>query len=626
MTRYPRWKFFLLLVVLVFCGLYALPNAFPDVPAIQISGSEAGAKLPANMRQRVMAELDKAGIKHGPGEFRKNSLLVRMRSTDAQLHARDLLSKDLGKNYIVALNLAPTTPKWLRDIGASPMNLGLDLRGGVHFLLQVDMHAVIKQRMDAWAGEAKMTLRNANLRYQNVTVDGQKMTVTFDDQTGADAARDVLRSHLPEFTLSEPDNQPRIVLSLKPTELKQIEDYAVNQNRTALSNRVNQLGVSEAVVQRQGADRIVVELPGVQDAAEARRLLGRTATLEFHLVADQYSPQRAETGVAPPGTEIFPYKAQNNRPVLLDKTKIATGNEVTDAKMGFDQRTGQPQVNVSLNSKGARSMQRITSKNIGHPMAVLFVETKTHMKTEIGPDGKRKQVPQSTTERYVINVATIQDTLSSRFRITGLGSPAQASELALMLRAGSLAAPVTIVEERTIGPSLGQANINAGLKSMVLGMVLVLLFMLFWYKLFGLFANIALLGNLVIIVGVMSLVPGATMTLPGIAGIVLTVGMAVDANVLINERIKENLRAGIRPREAIEEGYSRAFITILDSNLTTMIVAVILFAMGSGSVQGFAVTLFIGIVSSMFTAIVGTRALVEMVYGRGGRAPAKLSI
>ncbi|MBD3651819.1 MAG: protein translocase subunit SecD, partial [Alcanivorax sp.] len=401
---------------------------------------------------------------------------------------------------------------------------------------------------------------------------------------------------------------------------------AVDQNRTALNNRVNELGVGNAVVQRQGADRIVVQLPGVQDASQARRILGRTATLEFRLVADQYSSSRASTGIAPPGTEIFPFKSQNDRPVILEKSKIATGDQVTNAQMGFDQQSGTPQVNVELDSTGARSMQRVTSKNVGNPMSVLFIETKTVMKTVEGEDGERRQVPESTTDQYVINVATIQDTLGSRFRITGLDSPAEASELALLLRAGSLAAPVTIVEERTIGPSLGQENIEAGLKSMALGMALVLLFMVIWYKVFGLFANVALLGNLVIIVGVMSLIPGATLTLPGIAGIVLTVGMAVDANVLIYERIREELRNGRRPREAIEEGYGRAFTTILDANITTMIVAVILFSAGTGSVQGFAVTLFIGILSSMFTAIIGTRALVEMTYGRGARAPAKLSI
>lgn len=626
MTRYPRWKFFLLLAVLLACGLYALPNAFPDVPAIQISADDAGEEVPASVRQRVLDSLDQAGLSHGEGETVNTSWMVRLDSTDAQLRAKEMLTEQLGDDYVVALNLAPTTPQWLRSVGASPMNLGLDLRGGVHFLLQVDMETVIRQRMDAWSGQAKMALRDEGIRYRDVAIENRTLVATFDDQVAADAARSPLRTALPEFTLSQASEQPRLTLTLNASTLEELQDYAVEQNRTALNNRVNELGVAEAVVQRQGADRIVVQLPGVQDAAQARRILGRTATLEFRLVADQYSSQRAATGIAPPGTEIFPFKDQGDRPVILEKSKIATGDQVTNARMGFDQQSGQPQVNVELDSTGARSMQRITAKNVGNPMAVLFIETKTDMKTVEGEDGERRQVPQSTTERYVINVATIQDTLGSRFRITGLDSPAEASELALLLRAGSLAAPVTIVEERTVGPSLGRENIEAGLKSMALGMALVLVFMLVWYKVFGIFANIALLGNLVIIVGVMSLIPGATLTLPGIAGIVLTVGMAVDANVLIYERIREELRRGRRPREAIDEGYNRAFTTILDANITTLIVAVILFSAGTGSVQGFAVTLFIGILSSMFTAIVGTRALVEMTYGRGARAPAKLSI
>ena len=626
MTRYPRWKFFLLLAVLLGCGLYALPNLYPDVPAIQISANDAGGQVPVPVRDRVLGALDDAGIEHGEGETINNSWMVRLESTDAQLRARERISSLLGEEYVVALNLAPTTPDWLRAVGASPMNLGLDLRGGVHFLLQVDMATVIEQRMDAWSGQAKLTLRNEGIRYRSVDIEGQKLVITLDDQVAADAARAPLRSALPEFTLDQSEERPRLTLTLNQTTLDELQDYAVDQNRTALNNRVNELGVGNAVVQRQGADRIVVQLPGVQDASQARRILGRTATLEFRLVADQYSSSRASTGIAPPGTEIFPFKSQNDRPVILEKSKIATGDQVTNAQMGFDQQSGTPQVNVELDSTGARSMQRVTSKNVGNPMSVLFIETKTVMKTVEDEDGERRQVPESTTDQYVINVATIQDTLGSRFRITGLDSPAEASELALLLRAGSLAAPVTIVEERTIGPSLGQENIEAGLKSMALGMALVLLFMVIWYKVFGLFANVALLGNLVIIVGVMSLIPGATLTLPGIAGIVLTVGMAVDANVLIYERIREELRNGRRPREAIEEGYGRAFTTILDANITTMIVAVILFSAGTGSVQGFAVTLFIGILSSMFTAIIGTRALVEMTYGRGARAPAKLSI
>lgn len=626
MTRYPRWKFFLLLAVLLGCGLYALPNLYPDVPAIQISANDAGGQVPVPVRDRVLGALDDAGIEHGEGETINNSWMVRLESTDAQLRARERISSMLGEEYVVALNLAPTTPDWLRAVGASPMNLGLDLRGGVHFLLQVDMATVIEQRMDAWSGQAKLTLRNEGIRYRSVDIEGQKLVITLDDQIAADAARAPLRTALPEFTLDQSEERPRLTLTLNQSTLDELQDYAVDQNRTALNNRVNELGVGNAVVQRQGADRIVVQLPGVQDASQARRILGRTATLEFRLVADQYSSSRASTGIAPPGTEIFPFKSQNDRPVILEKSKIATGDQVTNAQMGFDQQSGTPQVNVELDSTGARSMQRVTSKNVGNPMSVLFIETKTVMKTVEDEDGERRQVPESTTDQYVINVATIQDTLGSRFRITGLDSPAEASELALLLRAGSLAAPVTIVEERTIGPSLGQENIEAGLKSMALGMALVLLFMVIWYKVFGLFANVALLGNLVIIVGVMSLIPGATLTLPGIAGIVLTVGMAVDANVLIYERIREELRNGRRPREAIEEGYGRAFTTILDANITTMIVAVILFSAGTGSVQGFAVTLFIGILSSMFTAIIGTRALVEMTYGRGARAPAKLSI
>lgn len=624
MTRYPRWKFFLLLAVLLGCGLYALPNLYPDVPAIQISANDAGGQVPVPVRDRVLGALDDAGIEHGEGETINNSWMVRLESTDAQLRARERISSLLGEEYVVALNLAPTTPDWLRAVGASPMNLGLDLRGGVHFLLQVDMATVIEQRMDAWSGQAKLTLRNEGIRYRSVDIEGQKLVITLDDQIAADAARAPLRTALPEFTLDQSEERPRLTLTLNQSTLDELQDYAVDQNRTALNNRVNELGVGNAVVQRQGADRIVVQLPGVQDASQARRILGRTATLEFRLVADQYSSSRASTGIAPPGTEIFPFKSQNDRPVILEKSKIATGDQVTNAQMGFDQQSGTPQVNVELDSTGARSMQRVTSKNVGNPMSVLFIETKTVMKTVEGEDGERRQVPESTTDQYVINVATIQDTLGSRFRITGLDSPAEASELALLLRAGSLAAPVTIVEERTIGPSLGQENIEAGLKSMALGMALVLLFMVIWYKVFGLFANVALLGNLVIIVGVMSLIPGATLTLPGIAGIVLTLGMAVDANVLIYERIREEIRNGRGVQQAIHLGFDRAFSTIADSNITSLITCVILFGIGTGAIKGFALTLGIGLTASMFTAITVSRAIINLAWG--GRRIDKLPI
>ncbi len=626
MTRYPRWKFFLLMAALIVCGLYALPNLYPDAPAIQISHAEAGGEVTDVARQRVLGALDNAGLNPGPGESVGTSLLVRLSDTEAQLRAREIASNLLGDNYVVALNLAATTPQWLRAVGASPMNLGLDLRGGVHFLLQVDMEEVVTSRMEAWAGNAKLTLRDAGVRYRGVEVDGTTITATFADQVAADAARSPLRRALDNFSMKPAGDSPEVVLTLNDAALKEMQDYAVDQNRTALNKRVNELGVAEAVVQRQGSDRIVVQLPGIQDASQARRILGRTATLEFRLVDNSVSSARLRTGVAPPGLEFFPFKGQQGRIVALSKSKIATGDQVIDARMGFDQQNGSPEVNVTLDADGAKRMQRITGKNVGNPMGVLFIETKTDVQTSTDADGNTVDKMVSTTEKYVINVATIQDTLGSRFRITGLDNPAEASELALLLRAGSLAAPVSIVEERTVGPSLGAENIEAGLKSMALGLALVLIFMAVWYKVFGLVANVALLGNLVIIVGIMSLIPGATLTLPGIAGIVLTVGMAVDANVLIFERVKEDLRRGLKPLQAIEEGYGKAFTTILDANITTLIVAVILFAAGTGSVQGFAVTLFIGILTSMFATIIGTRAMVEMIYGRGARAPAKLSI
>ena len=626
MTRYPRWKFFLLMAALIVCGLYALPNLYPDAPAIQISHAEAGGEVSDIARQRVLGALDDAGLSPGPGEVVGTSLLVRLGDTEAQLRAREIAANLLGDNYVVALNLAATTPQWLRAIGASPMNLGLDLRGGVHFLLQVDMDAVVTSRMEAWAGNAKLTLRDAGVRYRSVDVEGTTITATFTDQVAADAARAPLRRALDNFAMKPAGDSPEVVLTLNDSALKEMQDYAVDQNRTALNKRVNELGVAEAVVQRQGSDRIVVQLPGIQDASQARRILGRTATLEFRLVDNSVSSARLRTGVAPPGLEFFPFKGQEGRIVALNKSKIATGDQVIDARMGFDPQNGSPEVNVTLDGDGAKRMQRITGKNVGNPMGVLFIETKTDVQKSTDADGNTVDKLVSTTDKYVINVATIQDTLGSRFRITGLDNPAEASELALLLRAGSLAAPVSIVEERTVGPSLGAENIEAGLKSMALGLALVLIFMAVWYKVFGLVANVALLGNLVIIVGIMSLIPGATLTLPGIAGIVLTVGMAVDANVLIFERIREDLRRGLKPLQAIEEGYGKAFTTILDANITTLIVAVILFAAGTGSVQGFAVTLFIGILTSMFTSIIGTRAMVEMIYGRGARAPAKLSI
>ncbi|MEY1662807.1 protein translocase subunit SecD [Isoalcanivorax beigongshangi] len=631
MNRYPRGKFILLLVVLLVSGLYALPNLYPDAPAIQITRSEAGADVSTDALDRVRTALDEAGIGHEQGEKVGDSFLLplsggesQQAGADAQLRARDIAAGILGRDYVVAQNWARTTPGWLRAIGASPVGLGLDLRGGVHFTLQVDMDTAIEQRLESWASELRVILRDAGIRYREVRHQGETLLARFDSADDVDAAQRALRNKFMEFTSRRDGTTLRFTMT--PEALKQIQDYAIDQNRTALNNRVNELGVASPVVQRQGADRIVVQLPGVQDASQARRILGRTATLEFRLVADDADPSRVAAGIAPPGTEIFPFKGEPNNPVVLRRQNIVTGDQVTHAQMGFDQTNGEPEVNITLDAAGARAMQRVTSKNVNRPMGVLFIETRTEARTVVNADGEEEVRNVSTKDAYVINVATIRDTLGSRFRITGMDSPAAAAELALLLRAGGLAAPMYIAEERTIGPSLGAQNIQSGINSMVVGIGLVLLFMLVRYKMFGLFASVALLGNLVITVGVMSAIPGLTMTLPGIAGIVLGMGMAVDANVLIYERIRFELRDGASPLAAIEAGYNRAFQTILDANLTTLIVAVILFAAGSGTVQGFAVTLFIGILTSMFTAILGTRGMAELVYASGKKTPTRLSI
>ncbi len=635
MTRYPRWKFFLLLTTLLVCGLYALPNLYPDVPAIQISSADAGGEVSANVQARVLELLDQKELAHGPGEIIGSSWLVRLDSNEAQLLAKEVAEEMLGDNYVVALNLAPTTPKWLRAVGASPMNLGLDLRGGVHFLIQVDVDAALASRLEAWSGEVKLLLKEEGIRYRSVEVQNRErpdgevehgLRIFMASEQDTDQAATLISGKLREFVRKDVDDDPNTLeLILTAQAIKALQDYAVDQNRTSLNNRVNELGVGEPVVQRQGADRIVVQLPGIQDAAQARRILGRTATLEFRLVAHEFGSNRAMTGVAPPGTEIFPMR-NGGMPQILRRQAIVTGDEVTNAQMGFDPDDGSPLVSITLDATGARNMKRTTEKNVGNPMAVLFIETKTDIERYVDEQGKAQRRNVTTTEKYVINVATIRGVFSSRFQITGLDSPAEASELALLLRSGSLAAPMFIIEERTIGPSLGADNIKAGFNSMVLGMVLVLAFMAIWYKVFGLVANVALLGNLVIIIGIMSMIPGATLTLPGIAGIVLTVGMAVDANVLIFEQIKQSLKNGLSPLQAIDAGFDRAFSTIVDANITTIIAAIILFAAGTGTVQGFAVTLFIGILTSMFTAIVGTRSIVELIYGRAGRAPSKLSI
>jgi len=623
MKPYPRWRLFLFIGVFLVCGLYALPNIFPDEPAIQITRSEAGEQVSAADLERLTKALETAGITVGATDEVGDSRLIRVGGAEEQLRARGLAEDILGRDYVVALNLAPTTPSWLRAIGASPMNLGLDLRGGVHFLLQVDMETAIEQRMTSWVSEVRLLLRDNSIRYREVSKQGQEIIARFSDAKDLSAADSKLRNQFMEFNIRRNDSRNELRLSVKPETLEEIKSYAVDQNRTTLNNRINELGVAEPVVQRQGADRIVVQLPGVQDASQARRILGRTATLEFRLVAYDKDPRSVnpfDTSV-----EVFPFKGDERDLQVLRRQKIVSGDQVTDAQMGFDEN-GRPEVNIKLDSAGARNMRRVTSENIKKPMAVLFIETHTDFEEVENADGELETVAKNREEAYVINVATIQDTLGARFRITGLDSAAGAAELALLLRAGGLAAPMHIAEERTIGPSLGAQNIEAGLKSMVFGVALVFIFMIVRYRVFGVVANIALFANLLVLVGVMSLIPGATLTLPGIAGIVLSLGMAVDANVLIYERIRLELREGKTPLQAIDAGYDRAFETIFDANLTTLIVAVILFAMGTGSVQGFAVTLFIGITASMFTAVVGTRSIINEIYNPRRGRPAKLSI
>lgn len=625
MKVYPRWRFFLFLGILLVSGLYALPNLYPDDPAIQVTRSEAGEQVNAADLERLHSALTDAGIGVGGTDEVGDSRLIRVDNSENQLRARELAEQVLGRDYVVALNLAQNTPGWLKAIGASPMNLGLDLRGGVHFMLKVDMDTVLQQRLDSWTSELRLVLRDEGIRYRGVDHQDDAIIARFDNADDYAKADRKLSADFQEFSIRRVPSRNELHFTLTEETLKNIQDYAVDQNRTALNNRINELGVAEPVVQQQGADRIVVQLPGVQDASQARRILGRTATLEFRLVAHEIDPRNVSLGQNPPGAEVFPFKGDERDLQVLRRQKIVSGDQVTDAKMGFDEN-GRPEVNITLDSAGARNMKRITARNIKKPMAVLFIETHTDFEEVENEHGEIEEVAKSREEAYVINVATIQDALGSRFRITGLDSAAGAAELALLLRAGGLAAPMYIAEERTIGPSLGAQNIEAGLKSMVLGVGLVLIYMIFRYRLFGVVANVALLGNLLMLVGIMSLIPGATLTLPGIAGIVLSMGMAVDANVLIYERIRLELREGRTPLQAIEAGYDRAFETIFDANLTTLIVAVVLFAMGTGTVQGFAVTLFIGISASMFTAVVGTRSIISLIYDPRRRAPAKLSI
>ncbi|WP_207061656.1 protein translocase subunit SecD [Motiliproteus sp. SC1-56] len=616
LNKYPLWKNLLIVLILAVGAIYAAPNLYPDDFAVQVSGASTSTPIDQRVLERVKRALEKENIAYFGAELTDANALVRLDDSESQLRAQAAVKRALGDDYVTALNLAPTTPQWLTDIGAGPMKLGLDLRGGVHFLMEVDMNEAVKQRLDVYVSEIKTLLRSERLRYRNVTHnrDGS-LNIRFADAADRDEARALLRREYNEFVVSEEDNDEGAFLNINLTEAKirEIEDYAIKQNLTTVRNRVNELGVAEPLVQRQGRNRIVIQLPGVQDTAAAKRILGKTANLEFRLEARPDAPRTS--------TEAYEFREAGRPSANLEKDIIITGSAVSNAQANFDEN-GMPQVSITLDSKGGQMMNRVTRNAVKRRMAVLFIEHKTRTRYET-VDGEEKEIRIPYVEKKIISLATIQTALGSQFRITGLDGAGESSELALLLRAGALAAPIYFVEERTVGPSLGQQNIDTGVTSVQIGLALVLLFMLAFYKAFGLIANIALTINLALLVAVMSML-SATLTLPGIAGIVLTVGMAVDANVLIFSRIKEELKNGLPPQSAINSGYQQAFSTIFDANITTLLVAVILFAVGTGPVKGFAVTLSIGIITSMFTAIMVTRAIVNLVYG--GRAVKKLSI
>ena len=611
-NHYPLWKNVLLLVILAVGIIYALPNLFPEDPSIQISHDSG--ELPAGLESEVESILQENElIPKGIEESELKQLLIRFPDTGTQLAAADQLKGGLGDDYIVALNLAPAVPAWLSALNATPMNLGLDLRGGVHFLMQVDTETAASDSLDAYESDFRTTMRDEKIRYLSVTHSKGEITVKFKDQDNYEKGWTALRDNFREdfdFVELDPEKGFAMKATYSETARRELQNFAVQQNITTLRKRVNEIGVAEPVIQRQGVDRIVVQLPGVQDTARAKQILGATATLEFRMVDEQADPYAAQqSGQIPIGDEL--YFERDGNPVLLKRIPKLSGEYITDASSGIDPETAGPVVYISLNGEGARQFRKITRENIKRLMAVVFSETKTkYYKDENGVVQSRQ-----VQEEEVINIARIQDELSHRFRITGLDSTREARNLALLLRAGALAAPMSIVEERTVGPSLGQQNIDQGKNSVILGMILVMIFMILYYRVFGIVADIALTVNLILIVAILSMIPGATLTLPGIAGIVLTVGMAVDANVLIFERIREELRNGNSPQASIHAGYAKALSTIADANVTTLIAAIVLFTFGTGPIKGFAVTLSIGIMCSMLTAIMGTRAVINLIYG-----------
>ncbi|MEB2872160.1 protein translocase subunit SecD [Pseudomonas rhizosphaerae] len=612
LNKYPLWKYVLILAVLAIGFIYSAPNLYPDDAAIQVSGASTSLQVNQADLDRVGTALNAAGIQVKSASLAENGKggLLRLTKAEDQLPAKDVVRKALGDDYVVALNLAPTTPPWLRSLGASPMKLGLDLSGGVHFLLEVDMDKALDARMKVYEGEVKTLLRKERVRYRSLPQQDGAIQLGFNDTATRDQAQALIRKTFTDFDLVASERNELSVLRLSMTQAKvaEIREYSIKQNLTTVRNRVNELGVAEPLVQRQGANRIVVELPGVQDTAEAKRILGKTANLEFRLGA---GPDDSKAT-----TETFEFREGNRPPAAVERGLIITGDQVTDAQASFDEH-GQPQVNIKLDGHGGDLMSRATRSNVGRSMAVIFIEqrpTTRYVKQTVNGVEKDVAVQTFSEEKKIISLATIQSPLGSQFRITGLNGQGESSELALLLRAGGLAAPMYFAEERTIGPSLGADNITKGIDASLWGMLFVSLFIIAIYRFFGVIATVALALNMVMLLALMSLL-GATLTLPGIAGIVLTMGMAVDANVLIFSRIREEIANGMSIQRAIHEGFDRAYTAIIDANLTTLLVGGILFAMGTGPVKGFAVTMSLGIFTSMFTAIMVTRAMVNLIYG-----------
>lgn len=617
LNKYPLWKNVLLLVLILLGFVYAAPNLFPEQPAVQISPVTAMASADMDVLQaKVDALIKSASINPLNEELAKQTILLRFNNTDTQLRAKDILSAALGDDYTVAVNLISSTPRWMQAIGALPMKLGLDLRGGVHFALEVDIDNLVVQRMQGLTKSISENLQQANVRYTELIPKEKQLDILFRDTMSLDQAKALLQRQFPafEFTTVSSTNRNQLTAQWTTQGLNSLRQLAIEQTINTLRNRINELGVAEPIVQQQGSNRILVDLPGVQDIARAQQILGGTATIEFRLVDITHDPHTAQFGKLPPGSQLYQYQ---NQPVLLKKQVILAGSSITDAATSFDE-SGRSAVSISLGGGGEAYFHQITGENIAKPLAIVYVETKSHAKLV---NGKITHIPHKV-ER-VISIANIQTALPPNFQVTGLGNTQEALNLSLLLRAGALPAPIYVVEQRTIGPQLGAENIHKGIISIVVGFVLAVVFMAIYYGIFGVIADIALALNLVLLIALLSLL-GMTLTLPGMAGIVLTVGMAVDANVLIFERIREELRNGVSPQASIHAGYDRALITIIDANVTTLIVALILFGVGTGSIKGFAVTLTIGLLTSMLTGIMVTRALINACYG--GRPLKRLPI